>query len=286
MTSYIMEHHQKNASGNGLMIGQMTDTFRMPKDFPSLVYLSMVLQAEGIRYGVEHWRRHTDRVAARSTGSSTTAGRSLRGRASTTSAAGRRCTTPPGASTRRSCCRLRTRPRSNRSFSAATCARRGSGRVRWTLTTLDGKALDAGEQAASVEPQGVTEVARLDFSRFLDVDSRRELVFVAELWEGDRRLAVQTAFFVPTKHLSLVDPQIKCEVTLEDGQLVVEVAASSLARLVEISFAGADVVLSDNYFDLPAAMPRRVTAPLPDGWDLAEARAALRVHSVYETYTH
>ncbi len=58
MTSYIMEQHQKNASGNSLMVGQMLDTFRLPKDFESLVYLSMVLQAEGIRYGVEHWRRH------------------------------------------------------------------------------------------------------------------------------------------------------------------------------------------------------------------------------------
>ena len=63
MTSYIMEMHQKNASGNSLMVGQMLDTFRLPKDFASLVYLSMVLQAEGIRYGVEHWRRHPDRVA-------------------------------------------------------------------------------------------------------------------------------------------------------------------------------------------------------------------------------
>ena len=63
MTSYIMEQHQKNASGNGLMVGQMLDTFRLPKDFESLVYLSLVLQAEGIRYGVEHWRRHMDRVA-------------------------------------------------------------------------------------------------------------------------------------------------------------------------------------------------------------------------------
>src|SRR5512133_3054490 len=44
------------------MVGQMTDTFRMPKDFPQLVYLSMVLQAEGIRYGVEHWRRYKNRV--------------------------------------------------------------------------------------------------------------------------------------------------------------------------------------------------------------------------------
>ena len=63
MTSYIMELHQKNASGNSLMVGQMLDTFRLPKDFVSLVYLSMALQAEGIRYGVEHWRRHPDRVA-------------------------------------------------------------------------------------------------------------------------------------------------------------------------------------------------------------------------------
>ncbi len=61
MTSYIMEHHQRNASGNGLMIGQMTDTFRMPKDFPALVYLTMILQAEGIRYGVEHWRRNKNK---------------------------------------------------------------------------------------------------------------------------------------------------------------------------------------------------------------------------------
>ena len=45
------------------MIAQLTDTFRMPKDFPALVYLSLILQAEGIRYGVEHWRRNRNRVS-------------------------------------------------------------------------------------------------------------------------------------------------------------------------------------------------------------------------------
>jgi beta-mannosidase len=63
MTSYIMEHHQRSGNGNGLIIAQMTDTFRLPKDFPSLVYLSLLLQAEGIRYGVEHWRRNRNRVS-------------------------------------------------------------------------------------------------------------------------------------------------------------------------------------------------------------------------------
>ena len=52
-----------------MMIGQMLDQFQLPKDFESLVYLSMVLQAEGIRYGVEHWRRYPERVAESCTGS-------------------------------------------------------------------------------------------------------------------------------------------------------------------------------------------------------------------------
>jgi beta-mannosidase len=158
------------------------------------------------------------------------------------------------------------------------------GSVHWALTTLDGKTLASGEKAAAVEPSGVSAVDSFDFSRFLDDDSRRDLVLVAELWQGDRPVAAQTAFFVPTKHLSLVDPQIQAEVTLENGRLAIDLTARSLARLVECSLTGTDVVFSDNYFDLPAQKGITVTAPLPDGWDLARARAAVTVRSVYDTY--
>jgi beta-mannosidase len=58
MTSYMMEHHQRNAAGNGKIITYMTDHFRLPKDFSSLVYLSQLLQAEAVRTGVEYWRRN------------------------------------------------------------------------------------------------------------------------------------------------------------------------------------------------------------------------------------
>jgi beta-mannosidase len=159
------------------------------------------------------------------------------------------------------------------------------GSVHWALTTLDGKILSSGEKAAYVEPLGVAAIETLDFAEFLDDDTRRELVFVAELWQGDQRLATQTAFFVPTKHLSLVDPQIKADVTLKESRLTIELSARSLARLVECSLTGADVIFSDNYFDLPAQQVITVTAPLPAGWDLATAQAALKVRSVYNTYS-
>jgi beta-mannosidase len=45
------------------------------------------------------------------------------------------------------------------------------------------------------------------------------------------------------------------------------------------------VIFSDNYFDLPAQKVTSVTAPLPAGWDLATAQAALKVRSVYNTYS-
>ena len=63
LTSYVMEHRQRSGPGNQVILSQMLDTFRLPKDLASLSYLSMILQAEGIRIGVEHWRRNRNRVS-------------------------------------------------------------------------------------------------------------------------------------------------------------------------------------------------------------------------------
>jgi beta-mannosidase len=285
MTSYIMEQHQKNASGNSLMVGQMLDTFRLPKDFESLVYLSMVLQAEGIRYGVEHWRRFTRRVAGTLYWQlndcwpvASWSSLDYFGRWKALHYAARRFYAPVLLS-------IEDAPPCQSIYLSSDLTEAWQGSVHWALTTLDGKELASGDKAARVDPLGVTAVETLDFSGFLDDDTRRELVFVAELWQADRRLAAQTAFFVPTKHLSLVDPQIKADVTLNESLLTIELSARSLARLVECSLTGADAIFSDNYFDLPARQVVRVTAPLPAGWDLATAQAALRVRSVYDTYS-
>jgi beta-mannosidase len=285
MTSYIMEQHQKNASGNSVMVGQMLDTFRLPEDFESLVYLSLVLQAEGIRYGVEHWRRYTRRVSGTLYWQlndcwpvASWSSLDYFGRWKALHYAARRFYAPLLLS-------IEDAPPCQSMFLSSDLLEEWQGSVHWALTTLDGRILASGEKAAHVEPLGVAAVETLDFSRFLDDDTRRELVFVAELWQGDRRLAGQTAFFVPTKHLSLVDPQINAAVRLKEGLLAIELSARSLARLVECSLTGADVIFSDNYFDLPAQKVISVTAPLPAGWDLAMAQAALKVRSVYNTYS-
>ncbi|HMZ06667.1 MAG TPA: glycoside hydrolase family 2 protein [Anaerolineales bacterium] len=286
MTSYIMEQHQKNASGNVLMVRQMLDTFRLPKDFESLVYLSLVLQAEGIRYGVEHWRRHTKRVSGTLYWQlndcwqvASWSSLDYFGRWKALHYAARRFYAPLMMS-------IEDAPPKQSIFISSDLMKDWSGKVRWALVDLDGKVFESGEKAASVSTNGVTEVESLNFSQHLNLDSRRELAFMAELWEGETCLTRQMAFFMPTKHLALKDPQIKSKLSVKNGVLSIEVLSKSLARLVEVSLNGADVVFSDNYFDLPSQTKVTITAPMPAGWDLKKAKAAFSVRSVYDTYSN
>jgi beta-mannosidase len=55
---------------------------------------------------------------------------------------------------------------------------------------------------------------------------------------------------------------------------------------VECALDGADVVFSDNYFDLPAGRKVDISAPLPVGWTLPQAQAAFKVRSIYDSYAH
>ena len=56
-----MEMHQRNAAANGKILNYLSAMYLYPKDFDSLLYTSQLLQADAIRYGVEHFRRHRGR---------------------------------------------------------------------------------------------------------------------------------------------------------------------------------------------------------------------------------
>lgn len=286
ITSYIMECHQKNDSGNQLMVTQLLDTFRLPRDFDSLVYLSMVLQAEGIRYGVEHWRRYPRRVSGIlywqlndcwPVASWSSLDYFLRWKA--LHYAARRFFAPLLLS-------IEDKPAEQNVYLSSDLRETWQGSVRWSLEKLDGTVLQADEVPAGVAPFDAAPVCRLDFSGRIDDDLRRETAFVAELWQNGQMLARQTAFFVPTKHLDLARPGISTQLRVEAGTIHIDLSARSLARLVECTLEGADVVFSDNYFDLPAGRTVSISAPLPAGWTVSRAQSALRVRSIYDTYAH
>ncbi|HRE25187.1 MAG TPA: glycoside hydrolase family 2 protein [Anaerolineales bacterium] len=284
MTSYVMDQHQKNASGNSLMVGQMLDTFQLPKDFQSLVYLSLALQAEGIRYGVEHWRRHPDRVAGIIYWQlndcwpvASWSSLDYFGRWKALHYAARRFFAPLLLS-------IEDAPPKQGLYVSNDGLAAQTGVINWSLETLGGEPLASGEEPVQVAPQSATAVRMLDFADRITEANRRDTIFVAELWQGDTRVARQVATFVPTKHLLLSDPGLSADVAEANGTLSITLKARRLARLVEVALEDADVVFSDNYFDLPAGRSIEITCPLPSGWTATQAVQALRLRSVVDTY--
>ncbi len=295
MTSYIMEQHQKNANGNAMIIRQMLDTFRLPKDFESLVYLSMVLQAEGIRYGVEHWRRHPDRVAGILYWQlndcwpvASWSSLDYFGRWKALHYAARRFYAPVMLS-------IEDNPPEMSVYVSNDLLTEWNGSVEWSLETRDGKSLRHGKSPVQAGPQSATQVCKLDFSENINIDTIRKLVFVAGLIHDDQVVTYQVTPFVPIKHLELQTPAFKIQALhlpaeqldpVTGDELEINLEAGTLALMVELSLAGAEVVFSDNYFSLAAGRKRRVTCPMPVGWDIDRVRQALRIRSVYDSYEH
>jgi beta-mannosidase len=284
MTSYIMEHHQRSWKGNGLMIGQMTDLFRMPKDFPMLVYLSMVLQAEGIRYGVEHWRRHKNRVSGIlywqlndcwpvASWSSI----DYFGRWKALHYMARNFFEPVLLS-------IEDHEAEAQMDVWITIDKPvpWQGKMEWKLVTLSGEILESGKVDASLAPQE----SKMIFSRVFDLtpEQKRRVVFYCTLTQGSQPASVRLASFAPNKHLDLTYPQLKIVAQQEGSQAVIDLTAQSLARFVELKLSGEDVVFSDNYFDVLPGEAVRVCCPIPEGWSIEQVRNALQVTSLYQSF--
>ena len=284
MTSYIMEHHQRNAAGNGKIVGHMTDHFRMPKDFPALVYLSQVLQAEGIRFGVEHWRRNMARVSGTLYWQlndcwpvASWASLDYFGRWKALHYAARRFFAPVLLSIEDDGTLMGIHVTSD-------LQTQWTGTVRWTVQTLRGAVLASGSEDMTAAPLASTHVRTLNFNDQVNDDNGRNVIFICELWQGNELVAQRVATFVPDKHLALVDPGVTVEAGAQDGLAVFAVSATSLARFVALELAGADGVFSDNYFDVPAGATVTVTCALPSGWTVGDTRAAVRVRSLYDSF--
>lgn len=316
MTSYMMEHHQRNAAGNGKIITYMTDHFRLPKDFPSLVYLTQLLQAEAVRTGVEFWRRSMDCTSGALYWQlndcwpvASWASLDYYGRWKALHYAARRFFAPV---------LLTAEKRDYDESSPTTTHETGylfqptpgpfvdlfvandnvdawTGSVRWSLETLAGRVVAAGDEQVTVRGLSSIRVTDLNFEGIVEPSNERDLVLTCELVEGDHVLSRDVLSFVPAKHLSLSDPGLTWTVSQTDEGFAIELHAKALARFVWLSFGEADggfAVFSDNYFDVPAGRSITVSVSsgggllpgLPSDWDLDRVRDRLQVRSLVDSF--
>jgi len=193
MTSYVMEHHQRCAGGNSKIINYMTDHFRLPRDFESLIYLTQLLQAEAVRIGVEHWRRNRHRTSGTLYWQlndcwpvASWASLDYFGRWKALHYAARRFHAPVLLSAEE------WRP-GGAGQAVADPTDDGQRRVRWSLETLDGKVLNTGEQIMDAEAaQQRLGAARPSSEGWKPEVSLYATNDLAGVWEGSVRWSLET----------------------------------------------------------------------------------------------
>ena len=257
--SRIMERHQRNDSANGKILSYLSKTFLYPKDFGTLLYASQIMQAEAIKYGVEHFRRNLGRcmgtlywqlndiwpVASWSSVD-------FYGRYKALHYYANRFYAPVLLSCRETG-EQEGRPLVNmeRIYTYETKAQLTvtndtrqpvSGTVIWELIDGNDQILQRGSQPVTVAPLSVLSLEELIFDD-LDVDTCHLCFrFIA----GEQTLSRGSVLFTAPKYFQFRDPKLSCTVSAD----AITVYAHAYAKSVEIDSPDSDFILSDNFFDM------------------------------------
>ena len=280
--SYVMEKHQRNNSANGKIMTYMEQEYLYPSDFATLLYASQMLQAEAIKNGVEHLRRHRGRCmgavywqlndiwpgASWSSIDYYSRWKALHYYA-------KRFFAPVLLS-----CEEESRMTQERNINAEKPDFRKSVRfnisnetfeekhmeVSWTVRDADGGEL-CGENIILTIPPFSSEWTRK--WELPDLDASREYVSYS-LRENGAAVSQGSVLFTMPKYFEFMDPGLTVS---SDGDTIT-VQAECYAKGVEIRNENEDLILSDNYFDMDGGEKTvRILSGKPDG---------LRVRSVYD----
>jgi len=248
----VMLAHQKNNEGNAIIHDYLLKDYPEPKDFASFLYVSQVLQAEGIKIGAEHFRRSRPETM----GSifwqlndcwpvASWSSIDYYGRWKALQYYARRFYAPVLVSPH-------VEDGSVKTYIVSDKTEPIHSQLRVRLMDFDGKVLL--EESQAVEVSALTSKVYLDWPlrKLTDAaggDASRVFV-VAELSSGEKQLSRNLTYLVPVGAIRLKPAQLKVETTGAGGSYKIRVTSPVLARSVYVFFGNLDAKVSDNYFNL------------------------------------
>jgi beta-mannosidase len=248
----VMLAHQKNDEGNAIIHAYLLRDYPEPKDFASFLYVSQVLQAEGIKIGAEHFRRSRPETM----GSifwqlndcwpvASWSSIDYYGRWKALQYYARRFYAPILVSPH-------VENGSVKFYVVSDKTEAKQATLHARLMNFDGKVL--------LEESKIVDVTPLASKDYFDwplknltiagaTDTSRVFI-VADLSAGGAEISRNLIYLAPVKEIHLKPAALKVETTGGNGSYKVRITSPVLARSVYLSFGNLDVEVSDNYFDL------------------------------------
>lgn len=262
--SYVMERHQRNGSGNGKIMNYMQQTYKYPSSFETVLYASQMLQADAIRYGVEHFRRNRGRcmgaiywqlndcwpVVSWSSIDYTERWKALHYFA-------KRFFSPIMISCEEEGWLTQEINMNWEHFKVDKSIHLNVTNetlqeqmvtVRWAIRDSDGSVQRQEEQELTIAPLSSVWLEKVELP---ELDIWKEYVSY-EVCRNGKQLSTGTVIFALPKYFNYKNPNLTCEI--EDDEIIVK--ASAYARGVEVQNEDETLVLSDNYFDMNAGEVR------------------------------
>ncbi len=251
--SPVMLAHQRHPRGNQLIREYMLRDYPNPKDFESFLYISQVLQAEGIAIGAEHLRR----IMPHNMGSlywqindcwpvASWSSIDYFGRWKALQYYARRFYADLLISPT-------TQDGNVKLYVVSDRVAAVPAKIRARLVHLETwKTLKNFERDVSIDPLTSRSYIDLKLSDLLSGTDKENAVLVCELVVNGKTVSSQDYFFAPFKDLVIPKPKISVDVVgaKERGKFIVKVTSDKFAKAVYLAVPDHDGFFSDNFFNL------------------------------------
>lgn len=280
--SKVMRAHQKfaNGDGNQRLLLYIRQEYGEPKDFPSFVYLSQVMQAEGIELAAEHLRS----ARPRSMGSlywqlndvwpgASWASVDYFNRWKALQFHAKRFYAPVDVVPLRRDGRTEVFAVSDRTTDFAAT-------LRTRVYDMSGKLLRESSQPVNAKALSSTKATTADDAALLKGADPRKTVVSFDLLEQGNVVAHHLLYFGAARTLALPKPELSSTLRQGADGYVLTVSAKRLARAVWVDTGDLDVRLDMNAFDLLPG--EKVDIAIDGKVDIDALRHALTLRSLVD----
>jgi beta-mannosidase len=282
--SPVMLAHQKHPRGNQLIREYMLREYPEPKDFESFLYVSQVLQAEGIRIGAEHLRR----IMPHNMGSlfwqiddcwpvASWSSIDYTGRWKALQYYARRFYNDILLSPHEENGNLNFFIVSDRLQPAAA-------QLKVSLLDFEGHTLWTRKQEIEVAPLKSKSYLTIPSDRLLAGADPKGAFLFAELLVGGKLVSHNEHFFQPYKNLLQPRPQISAVVVRTRAGFRIILSSDKLARAVYLSAPNYSGFFVDNYFDLIPGRKVEVEFRTGSSVTVNDFRKRLKIHSLADAF--
>ena len=279
--SEVMQSHQRSSIGNVTIDEYMKRYYRQPKDFESYIYASQLLQAHGIKVGIEAHRRNRERcmgslywqindcwpVASWSSIDYYGNWKALHYQV-------KRSFETVILSFEEAAEELKVHIVSD-SLSAF--------KAELELQAIDfsGNVVKTWKKDLVIKPNMSDHYLTLAKDE-LDID-KKQTILVGKLRIGSSVLTSEVHNLLPFKDLALVDPELSYSVTESKNKFIIELKAENFAKSVYLT-DGTLVNFSDNYFDMLPKSSVEIQVDNPNQVTLSDFENRLQINSLFDTY--